>query len=115
MRRANTAMVAAFLTYLATLTVTGASAAAYRFACQGRPDGQRILLDLPMLYIAIGNGPVGKPGKFSKRSIEEAIASVGNAEGFTQVASVDNYGFYKMDGQLTFAIIEDGKEKQKSS
>jgi hypothetical protein len=113
MRIANTAMVAVILTSLATLTVTGASAMAYRFACQGRLDEQRILFDLQMLYIAIGNGPVGKPGKFSKQSIEEAIASVKNGRGFTQFNADDNSGFITVDGPLTFAITEDGKQKQK--
>jgi hypothetical protein len=106
MRRADTVMVA-FLTY--TLTVTGASAMAFRFACQGRLDEQRILFDFHTLYIASGNRPVGKPGKFTKQSIEEAIASVKNGRGVTQL-SADEFNTAE---SMTFAFTEDGKQKQK--
>jgi hypothetical protein len=112
MRRANAAMLAVFLTYLATQTVTGASAMAYRFACQGRLDEQRILFDFHMLYVVSGNSPVGKAGTFSKGSIEGAIASIKSGRGFTQFNEDDNSG-NTAGGPFTFTITEDGKQKQK--
>jgi hypothetical protein len=110
-RRIDMQVAAALMTGLAAaLTVNSASAAIWTWACQGELGGQRILFDQSGLYIAGGNGPAGKPGKFTLGSIQDAIAAVKSAGGFI------GFGLDKADDELAshvlvFSLTDDKKQK----
>jgi hypothetical protein len=111
MRRANIQLIATLLTGLAAaLTCGSASAAVWRWACQGELGGQRILFDRDGLYIAGGKASAGKPGIVTMQSIEEAIAAVKRSGGFTEFGPEDvNRG---LESPFEFSLTEDGKQKK---
>jgi hypothetical protein len=116
MRVTHTHRAAALLTGLAaTLTAGSASAAVWTWACQGELNDQRIVFDRDGLYIASGKAPAGKlagmPAKFTMQSIENAIAAVRAAGGFTEFSPEDGNG--GLESPITFSLAGDGKQPQK--
>jgi hypothetical protein len=94
----------------AALTATSAPAAVWKWACQGELDGQRILFDREGLYIAAGAAVVGKPGRFTMQSIEDAIARSKAGE-FTEFGPEDaNNG---LASPIAFALTGDGGQQRK--
>jgi hypothetical protein len=111
MRRTKMQLAAALLTGLAAaLMGTSASAAVWEWACQAELGDQRILFDRDGLYIASGKQPAGRPGKVTPQSIQEAIAAVKKASGFTEFRSDDENG--GLVSSITFTRTDDSRQKQ---